>query len=205
MMNEGTRKEPLVLASASPHRRRLLAAAGLAFEVLPAEVDEGELKNTLRAAGADAAGIAVRLAEAKAHSVSARRPDALVVGADQVLACDGQLFDKPGNLATARRQLRQLRGRTHQLHTGVALAHNRGLVWQRTDTATLVMRHFSDAFLESYLMAAGEAIWGTVGAYEIEGIGIQLFQCVRGDSSTIIGLTMLPLLRELRARGLVGT
>jgi septum formation protein len=204
-MNEGKRTEPLVLASGSPHRRRLLAAAGLAFEVLPAEVDEGALKQTLSAAGTDAAGIAGRLAEAKAHSVSAWRPDALAVGADQVLACDGQLFDKPGGLAAARRQLRQLRGRTHQLHTGVALAHNRGLVWQRTDSATLVMRHFSDAFLESYLMAAGETIWGTVGAYEIEGIGIQLFQCVRGDASTIIGLTILPLLSELRARGLIGT
>jgi septum formation protein len=204
-MNEGKATQPLVLASASPHRRRLLAAAGLAFDVLPADVDEAALKKMLGAAGTDAAGIAGRLAEKKAEEVSARRPAALVIGADQVLACDGQLFDKPGSLAAARRQLRQLRGRTHELHSGVALAHNRRLIWQRTETATLLMRHFSDAFLESYLMEAGEAIWGTVGAYEIEGIGIQLFHCMRGATSTIIGLPMLPLLSELRARGLIGT
>jgi septum formation protein len=121
-----------------------------------------------------------------------------------VLACEDQLFDKPGSLAAARQQLCRLRGRTHQLHTGMALASQGGIVWQRTDTASLRMRHFSDAFLESYLTRAGAAIWGTVGAYEIEGIGIQLFERVRGDTSTIIGLTLLPLLSELRARGVIG-
>ena len=193
----------MVLASASQHRRRLLEAAGLAFDVLPAVVDEAAVKKTLTAAGADASQIAGQLAQDKALNVSARRPEAVVIGADQVLACEGQNFDKPGSLAAARLQLRQLRGRTHQLHTGVALAYNSDVVWQRTDTATLVMRHFSDAFLERYLSEAGAAIWGTVGAYEIEGIGIQLFQCVKGDWATIIGLTMLPLLSELRARGLI--
>jgi septum formation protein len=204
-MTEARRAPGLVLASASQHRRRLLETAGLAFDVLPADVDEAAVKKTLTAAGADAAGIAGRLAQEKALDVSARRPEAVVIGADQVLACEGQLFDKPGCLVAARVQLRRLRGRTHQLHTGVALAYNRSIVWQRNDTATLVMRHFSDAFLESYLIEAGQDIWGTVGAYEIEGIGIQLFECVSGDWATIIGLTMLPLLSELRARGLIET
>jgi septum formation protein len=204
-MTEATRVRALVLASASQHRRRLLEAAGLTFEVLSADVDEAAVKKTLTNAGADTAGIAGGLAQEKALKVSARRPEGVIIGADQVLVCEGQLFDKPGGLAAARVQLRRLRGRTHQLHTGVAMAENKSIVWQRTDTATLVMRHFSDAFLENYLTEAGEDIWGTVGAYEIEGIGIQLFECVKGDWATIIGLTMLPLLRELRARGLIGT
>ena len=202
-MNEWTPAQRLVLASASQHRRRLLKAAGLVFDVAPAEVDEAASKRTLVSGGADAPAIAGSLAGEKALLVSAKLPEALVIGADQVLACEGQLFDKPGNLATARLQLRRLRGRTHHLHTGVVLAHNQAIVWQRTDTACLQMRPFSDAFLESYLLQAGEAICATVGAYEIEGIGIQLFASVSGDISTIIGLTMLPLLSELRARGVI--
>jgi len=202
-MSEWTPAQRLVLASASQHRRRLLKAAGLVFDAVPAAVDEAASKRALVSAGADALTIAGSLAGEKALQVSAKFPEALVIGADQVLACEGQLFDKPGNLAAARRQLRRLRGRGHHLHTGVALAHGEKIVWQYTDTASLQMRCFSDAFLESYLLEAGEAIWGTVGAYEIEGIGIQLFASVSGDTSTIIGLTLLPLLSELRARGAV--
>ena len=204
-MNDWAPAQPLVLASASQHRHRLLKAAGLRFDVKPAEVDEAVSKRALVEAGAEAAAIAGALAREKALVVSATLPEALVIGADQVLDCEGQLFDKPGGVAAARSQLRRLRGRTHQLHTGVALAHNREIVWQRTDTASLKMRAFSDVFLESYLADAGEAIWGTVGGYEIEGLGIQLFASVCGDSSTIIGLTMLPLLTELRARGAIRT
>jgi septum formation protein len=178
-------------------------AAGLVFDVAPAAVDEAASKRTLVSAGADAPAIAGSLAVEKALLVSAKLPEALVIGADQVLACEGQLFDKPDDLAAARVQLRRLRGRTHHLHTGVVLAHNQTIVWQRTDTAHLQMRPFSDAFLDSYLLQAGEAICATVGAYEIEGLGIQLFASVSGDISTIIGLTMLPLLSELRARGVI--
>jgi|RhiMethySRZTD1v2_1073278.scaffolds.fasta_scaffold686295_2 septum formation protein len=202
-MNEWAPAQRLVLASASQHRRRLLKAAGLVFDVVPAAVDEAASKRALVLSGADASVIAGSLAGEKALVVSAKWPEALVIGADQVLACNGELFDKPGSLAAARTQLRRLRGRTHQLHTGVALAHNQHIVWQRTDTARLQMRPFSDAFLECYLLQAGEAIWATVGAYEIEGVGLQLFASVRGDASTIIGLTMLPLLSELRARGVI--
>lgn len=204
-MNEWAPAQPLVLASASQHRRRLLKAAGLLFDVVPAEVDEAASKRGLVDAGADAPAIAGALAREKALVVSAKLPAALVIGADQVLACEGQLFDKPGGVAAARGQLQRLRGRTHQLNTGVALAHNREIVWQRTDTACLKMRAFSDAFLESYLLEAGEAIWGTVGGYEIEALGIQLFVSLSGDTSTIVGLTMLPLLTELRARGVIRT
>jgi septum formation protein len=204
-MTEWAPAQRLVLASASPHRRRLLLAAGLVFDVVPAAVDEAASKRVLLSTGADGPTIAVSLAAEKALLVSGKVPDALVIGADQVLTCEGQLFDKPGNLATARGHLRQLRGRTHHLHTGVVLAHEEAIVWQGIDTAGLEMRPFSDDFLESYLLAAGAAIWGTVGAYEIEGIGIQLFASLSGDTSTIIGLTMLPLLSELRARGVIRT
>jgi len=196
---------PLILGSASPHRRRLLQAAGLAFDVVPAPIDEAAIKHALAAEGRDGCGVASRLAGAKAEAVSASFPDAMVIGADQVLECEGRLFDKPGQLANARIQLQRLRGRAHHLHTAVALASQRGIVWQHCETASLLMRPFSDAFLEDYLSAAGESIWGTVGAYEIEGIGIQLFASVRGDASSIIGLPMLPLLTELRARGMIAT
>ena len=204
-MTDWAPAQRLVLASASQHRRRLLLAAGLVFDVVPAAVDEAASKRVLLSTGADGPTIAVRLAAEKALLVSGKFPDALVIGADQVLACAGQLFDKPGNLATARGHLRQLRGRTHHLHTGVVLAHEQAIVWQGIDSASLEMRPFSDDFLESYLLEAGAAIWDTVGAYQIEGIGIQLFASLSGDTSTIIGLTMLPLLSELRARGVIRT
>jgi septum formation protein len=203
-MNEPPAR-PLILASASLHRRKLLAAAGLSFAVVASKVDEAAIKRGLASEGGDAASVATKLAAAKAQAVSARMPEAVVIGADQVLTCDGQLFDKPGNFENARLQLQRLRGHPHQLHSGVALAQNQAIVWQHCDTAHLVMRSFSEAFLQSYLAAAGEAIWGTVGAYEIEGLGIQLFTSVRGDNSTIIGLPMLPLLTELRARGIIRT
>lgn len=204
-MTEPPPAEGLILASASPHRRRLLQAAGLAFDVVPAGIDEAALKRALAAEGADALKVAGRLAGAKAQAVSTEHRDAVVIGADQVLDCEGQWFDKPGNLGNARAQLLRLRGRAHHLHSGVALARRGAIVWQSADTAALVMRQFSDAFLDRYLAEAGGAIWGTVGAYEIEGIGIQLFAAVHGDCSTIIGLPMLPLLAELRARGWLAT
>lgn len=195
----------LILASASPHRRQLLKAAGLTFEVVPAAVDEAALKRALAIEAQPASAVAGTLAAAKAQSVSARYRQALVIGADQVLVCDGQLYDKPADLAAARLQLQQLRGRDHQLHSAVALAQDRQIVWRYSDSASLRMRHFSDAFLQSYLAQAGDAILGSVGAYQVEGVGIQLFNCMSGDASTIIGLPMLPLLQELRVRGLIGT
>ncbi|HJZ31334.1 MAG TPA: Maf family protein [Hyphomicrobiaceae bacterium] len=196
-------RPPLLLASASPYRRQLLQAAGLCFEVCPAEVDEAAIKGRLRRTGTDAGAVAAVLARTKAEAVSVGRADAIIIGADQVLSCDGELFDKPGDLAGARRQLERLRGRRHQLHSAVALAANSQLLWQHTAVASLLMRPFSDAFLDHYLTAVGPAITTSVGGYQIEGLGIQLFDEVDGDGATIIGLPLLPLLRELRLRGLI--
>jgi len=195
----------LVLASASPFRRRMLEAAGLSFAVARADVDEAAVKGDLLGCGADPPGIAQRLAVAKAEAVSARLPDALVIGADQVLACGREIFNKPASVAQAREQLLYLRGKTHQLHTAVALAAHERAAWTRVETATLAMRPFTDAFLSEYLARVGENVCRTVGAYEIEGPGIQLFERIEGDMFTVIGLPLLPLLSELRARGVVAT
>ena len=198
-------RPPLVLASGSPHRRKLLEAAGLEFEVVPADVDEAALKSKLAVADTAPAAVAEALARAKAVAVSARHPGAVVIGADQVLALNGQLFDKPSDLAVARKQLEHLRGKTHRLLSAVALAQAGDIVWKNVGEAVLTMRHFSREFLDDYLARSGDRLLGTVGAYEIEGVGIQLFERIEGDYFTIIGLPLLPLLAELRTRGVAGT
>ena len=201
-MAELPRRE-LVLASASRFRRRMLEAAGLSFRVVPAEVDEVGLRRRMTAA--DLARVAETLAQAKAVAVSKAHPHALVVGADQVLALGDKLFNKPKDLNEAREQLKTLRGHPHHLHTAAALAQAGKVLWSHTETARLVMHPFSDAFLDRYLAAAGARVCQTVGAYEIEGRGIQLFERIEGDSFTIIGLPLLALLAELRARGAIDT
>ena len=193
----------LVLASASPFRRRMLEAAGLSFEVVPADVDEAAIKHDLLRAGSTSSGVAKALAAAKAEAVSAHLPEALVIGADQVLALDQDLFSKPASIAQAREQLLRLRGKTHHLHSAAALVAGGKSVWMLVDSAILAMRPFSDAFLASYLAEVGDRVRHTVGAYEIEGRGIQLFERIEGDIFTIIGLPLLPLLRELRGRGAI--
>ena len=194
---------PLVLASASPFRRRMLEQAGLAFEVHAADADEGAIKHTMLRAGSTPSAIAEALAVAKAEAVSARRPQALTIGADQVLSLDGELFNKPASVAEAREQLLRLRGKSHQLLTATALATGGKAVWQHVESASLHMRSFSDAYLTTYLRGMGERVLATVGAYEIEGPGVQLFERIEGDTFTIIGLPLLPLLAELRARGAI--
>lgn len=198
---------PLVLASGSPYRRKMLEAAGLAFRVVPADVDEGALKSRLASGGKrqSPAEVATALARAKAEAVSAAHPDALVIGADQVLALDEELFDKPGDLAAARQQLERLRGREHRLVSAVALARRGHIEWTHVDEAVMAMRAFGTGFLDRYLAEAGAELCGIVGAYEIEGPGIQLFDRVAGDHFTIIGLPLVPLLAELRARGAIET
>jgi nucleoside triphosphate pyrophosphatase len=195
----------LVLASASPFRRRMLEAAGLAFAVVAPDVDEAAVKSGLLGSGATLKEIAQGLAVAKAEVVSTGLPDALVIGADQVLACGAEMFNKPASVAQAREQLVRLRGKTHELHTAVAVAASGKAVWTRVATATLAMRSFSDAFLAQYLTIAGDRVLRTVGAYEIEGLGIQLMEKIEGDMFTVIGLPLLALLSELRARGAVAT
>ena len=195
----------LVLASASPTRQRLLRAAGVHFKVITSCVDEVVIRETLVADGheVDPIDLAEVLARAKAEDVSARHPGCPVIGADQVLSCGGGLFSKPSTVDAARETLLALRGRTHQLHSAVAIAEDGETEWVFADTADLTMRRFSMAFLGRYLAAVGGGVLGSVGAYQLEGPGIQLFERIEGDFFTILGLPMLPLLAELRARKLI--
>lgn len=197
-MGEAIRRE-LVLASASPFRRHLLEAAGLSVTVRPADVDEPAIRSRL--GGASPANIATALASAKAEAVSGAVPRALVIGADQVLALGREILSKPRDVADARRQLRQLRGKSHHLPTGVVLALAGRVIWRHLEMPSLVMRDFSDEFLERYLAECGEGVCQMVGAYAVEGRGIQLFERIDGDIFAVMGLPLLPLLAELRARG----
>ncbi len=193
----------LILASASSSRRSLLAAAGLRFSVVPAQVDEDAAKRAARTDGASAADTALALAELKAAAVAARNPAALVIGADQILVCDGAWFDKPADPAAARAQLSILRGRTHTLATGVVCHHGSTRLWHHLAEPRLTMRDFSDAFLAAYLAAEGDSVTTTVGAYRLEGRGIHLFDQVDGDHAAILGLPLLPLLCFLRHHGVM--
>ena len=192
---------PLILASASRSRSTMLTAAGVVFEAIPADVDESALKQEMNAAGPEA--VASALAQAKALVVSARVPGALVIGADQMLECDGRWFDKPTDQPAARRQLLALRGRSHRLISAVVVVCDGGVLWEHRDDARLAMRHFSETFLNEYLAAAGPAVQASVGAYQLEGRGAQLFDSVAGDFFTILGLPLLPLLAFLRREGIL--
>lgn len=198
---------PLVLASQSVGRRDILARSGLAFDTEISGVDEDIIKESLAAEGAKPEFVALTLAELKAQKVAQRRPHALVLGADQVLAMGDRLFDKPANMAEARDHLLALRGQKHSLISAMAIAlmSDQGLqvIWRHTEYADLWMRDFSDDFLDQYLTACGETILSSVGAYRIEGPGMQLFSTIRGDNSSIMGLPMIPLLSFLREHGLV--
>jgi len=193
----------LVLASASASRAALLQAAGLEFDVLPAQIDETEVKRSARADGASAEDAALLLAEHKARQVSVYMPDALVIGADQILICDGEWFDKPAGLAAARDQLRRLRGHEHVLATAVVCHRHGRRIWHHIATPRLTMRSFSDAFLDDYLAAEGAAVTSSVGAYRLEGRGIHLFSEVEGEHGAILGLPMLALLDFLRQQGVL--
>ena len=193
----------LILASASASRAAVLRQAGLVLEQIPAGVDEEEVKHSLRAEGADAGHVAATLADLKAQQVSRRYPDAFVIGADQMLECNGVWFDKPPDLDHARAHLVSLRGRTHELITAAVVVRGGARIWQHVDRAQLTMRPFSDDFIDGYLRAAGAEVCGTVGAYRLEGHGAQLFSRVQGDFFTILGLPLLPLLDFLRGHGIV--
>jgi septum formation protein len=194
---------PLVLASASPARGELLRRAGIAFTVAPAAIDEEEIKAAFRAERRSAAECAIALAEAKASRVARRHPGGLVIGADQMLVCDGVWFDKPGDLAAARTQLLALRGKRHELASAVCVVRDGERLWHFVDRSTLTMRDFSDGFLDHYLAAVGSAVLGAVGAYHLEGLGVQLFARIEGGYFAILGLPLLPLLDFLRGHGVV--
>lgn len=197
----------LVLASGSRTRREMLTAAGVTFEVLPADVDERAIREALIADGTEVepGDIAEVLARAKAEAVSREVPDALVVGADQVLAFENEIFEKPVDLTAAQAALLRLRGKTHQLHASVVMAERGEVTWTAGDVAHLTMRRFSTAFLGQYLAAAGERVCESVGAYQLEGLGVNLFERIEGDFFTILGMPLLPVLAELRARGVLAT
>jgi septum formation protein len=191
----------IVLASTSTIRRHLLRQAGLTFKTARPPVDEGEVKSSLRAAAATANFVAETLAERKAVGVAEILPAAFVIGVDQMLECENRWFDKPTDRAAAREQLQALRGKTHQVITAAALCAEGKLAWQYCETAELTMRDFSDRFLDRYLELVGEAALRSVGGYHLEGLGAQLFDRIKGDYFTILGLPMIPLLNALRQAG----
>ncbi len=190
---------PLVLASQSAARAALLRAAGLRFEARPARIDEEAVKASARAESVSAEDAALLLAELKAARI--RQPGVVVIGADQLLVCEGQWFSKPRDPDDARRQLGELRGRTHTLVTAVTCLRDGVPLWRHVAQPRLRMRAFSDAFLDAYLAAEGEAVTAIVGAYRLEGPGVHLFETVEGEHAAILGLPLLPLLGFLRQHG----
>jgi septum formation protein len=193
----------LVLASASRTRLALLQNAGLDVVADPADIDEAAVKTEMRRDGAAAEAVAVELATRKAQAVAARHPDHLVVGADQMLDAAGQWIDKPADRAAAARQLASLSGRAHRLISATVVVEAGREIWRTADAATLHMRQLSPAFIEHYLDRMGNAALTSVGGYQLEGLGAQLFTKIEGDYFTILGLPLLPLLAFLRKHGVV--
>jgi septum formation protein len=194
-------QKPLILASQSQVRQTLLANAGLSFEAKPAAIDERAIQKN---SGLVAAGeIAAHLAREKARFVSLQSPGRYVIGADQTLECDGRLFNKPAGRAGAIEHLHALAGRTHVLHAAIAVARDGKPLFEDVSIARLTMRELSDGAIEAYLDAAGDAVTASVGAYQLEGLGVHLFSRIEGDHFTILGLPLLPLLAFLRSQRLL--
>jgi septum formation protein len=194
----------IILASGSAIRRKLMEDAGIELEVIAKPVDEAAIKETMLAESARLQDIADALAEAKSLRVSRIEPG-LVIGADQIMVMDGQLFDKPKDINAARERLKLMRGKTHYLVGAVVISENGSPVWRHLAKTKLTMRDFSDAFLEDYLKAEGELVKKSVGAYRFEGLGAQLFSHVEGDFFSILGLSLLPVMDYLRTRGVLST
>ena len=192
----------VVLASTSVIRRQVLAGAGVAFEAVSPGVDETAIKDSLLAEGVSPRDIADALAEAKAVKVSRKRPG-LVIGADQTLDFEGRLFDKAESVEEARARLKELRGATHRLHCGMVVARDGQPIWREVVTSTLRMRPFSDAYLDAYLERNAPGVLSSVGCYQLESEGVQLFDRIDGDYFAILGLSLIPLLDLLRRHGVV--
>jgi septum formation protein len=194
----------LILASTSKSRARLLEAAGLAFIVEPPGLDESAMREAI--SGEDALSphdVAEVLARAKAEAVSELAPQAYVIGGDQVLALGDTILTKPDSMEAARRQLLDLSGKTHSLHTAVTVATNGATIWADTTISSLTMRKLSPAFIGHYLAAAGEEVLNSVGAYQLESVGVQLFDKIEGDYFSILGIPLIPLLDTLRREGVI--
>jgi len=192
-------KEPLILASRSPTRQMLLSAAGVPVEAFPADLDERRLEAGVKLQSAGA--VAALLAREKAAAVAKLHRGRLTLGADQTLALGADRFAKPADRDAARAQLRALRGRSHELHSAIAFVQDGTVLYEHVRVARMVMRTFSDEFLESYLDACGQAVSANVGAYQIEGLGVQLFERIEGDFFTVLGLPLMEALQFLRRRG----
>jgi len=202
-VSTGSEAPRVILASASRPRARMLAKAGVLFTIAPASVDENSIKTSVRAAGADVAEVAEMLAATKAQQVSRNHEGELVIGADQMLACDGDWFDKPASRTDARSQLMRLRGRTHELVSAVCVVRDGVVIWHHTERAAVTVRHFSEDFVDEYIEKMDQDILATVGGYELEGLGAQLFSGIEGDYFTILGMPLLPLLDFLRGHGVI--
>lgn len=197
-------RAPLILASASATRRKLLEGAGLTFGTKSSGLDEAAMRTAMGLEGTvEPSDVAEVLARAKAEDVSAQSGDAFVIGGDQVMAADGKIYGKPHSMEDARVRLLDLSGKSHQLHTAVAIATGGATVWTHTDVVTLTMRRLSPEFVGRYLADAGKGVLGSVGAYQIESLGIQLFEKIEGDFFSILGLPLLPLLDALRREGAI--
>ncbi|MBX3584079.1 MAG: Maf-like protein [Rhizobiaceae bacterium] len=195
--------ERMVLASGSRFRKAMLEAAGIDIDVIPAEIDERAVEKTLEGTGASPDEVAQILAEAKALDVSEKNPGRLVLGCDQTLSLAGELFHKPTDMESARHHLLALSGKTHQLNSAAVLARSGETIWRHVGVASLTMRKLDPAFIGRHLARVGPVALNSVGAYQIEGEGVQLFEKIEGDHFTIVGLPLLPLLRELRAIGAI--
>ncbi|MBK5934035.1 septum formation protein [Rhodovulum imhoffii] len=195
--------QPLVLASGSAVRARLLRAAGVSFDIHPIAIDEGAFRTGLEAENATPAEIAEALAAAKAARVAAKRPEALVIGADQVLTCRGRVFSKPDTKEDVRGQIRSLRGKSHQLLSAVVVHDDGAPLWRHVGSATLTMRSISDTYLDAYLDRNWPSVGESVGGYKLEEEGVRLFSGVEGDYFTVLGLPLLPLLTFLTTRGVL--
>lgn len=195
----------LVLASKSRARAAMLSAAGIAVELLPADIDERAFDARWVSDGLGPAEVAAKLAEAKAEVISLKVRDAVVIGADQTLALGERRFSKPKDAAQARAHLMAFRGRTHYLHSGVAIARAGIIEFSHVSSAAMTVRAFSDRFIDDYIAAMGQNITSSVGCYHFEGLGLQLFDRIEGDYFTILGMPMLPLLAHLRDIGIVAS
>lgn len=195
----------LILASESASRKAMLTAAGVPFVALAAHIDETAILESMKADGATPRAIADALAELKAVKISRKAPGALVLGGDQMLDCEGRLYEKATSVDQARQTLMSLRGKRHRLTSAAVIALDGAPVWRHVDEASLTMRQFSDAFLDDYLARAGTILTASVGAYALEGLGVQLFSQIKGDAFTIQGMPLLPILESLRTHGVIAS
>ncbi len=198
-------QDRIVLASASQVRSWLLENAGLEFEVDPADINEFIIKENMGAKGVTAKDIAAILAETKAQVVSSRHPEAWIIGADQVLIFENQIYDKPADITEAASHLRKFKGRQHELISSVCVARENNIIWCYSETVRLHVREYSEAFLKNYLSEPGNNVLESVGAYRLEGLGAHLFSKVEGDYFSVLGLPLLPLLNFLREQGVISS